>query len=65
MEHLNDIIISKGSRKVNVLSRVMAYMSLSKTKKLVNSLLTHNLIITPYLDVRIRINSQYERSLRL
>ena len=35
-EHLNDII-SKTSRKVNVLSRVMPYMSLPKKKKLVNS----------------------------
>ena len=35
-EHLNDII-SKASRKVNALSRVMPYMSLSKKKKLVSS----------------------------
>ena len=32
-EHLNDTI-SKASRKVNALSRVMPYMSLSKKKKL-------------------------------
>ena len=31
-EHLNDIII-KASRRVNVLSRVMPYMSLSKKKE--------------------------------
>ena len=53
MEHLNDIIISKGSRKVNVLSGVMAYTSLSKTKKLVNSLLAHNLITTPLFGCSI------------
>ena len=35
-EHLNDII-SKASRKVNALSRVMPYVSLSKKKKLGNS----------------------------
>ena len=35
-EHLNDII-SKASHKVNALSRVMPYMSLSKKKKLVSS----------------------------
>ena len=34
-EHLNDII-SKASRKVNALSRVMPYISLSKKKKLVS-----------------------------
>ena len=36
-EHLKDII-SKGSLKVNVLSRVVPYMSLSKTKILMNTL---------------------------
>ena len=36
-EHLNDIT-SKASRKVNALSTVMPYMSLSKKKKLVSSL---------------------------
>ena len=35
-EHLNDII-SKASRKVNALSRVVPYMSLSKKKILMNS----------------------------
>ena len=35
-EHLNDIF-SKASRKVNALSRVVTYMSLSKKKILVNS----------------------------
>ena len=35
-EHLNDTI-SKASRKVNALSRVMPYMNLSKKKKLVSS----------------------------
>ena len=35
-EHLNDII-SKASRKVNALSRIMPYMNLSKKKKLVSS----------------------------
>ena len=35
-EHLNDII-SKASRKIKALSRVMPHMSLSKKKKLVSS----------------------------
>ena len=35
-EHLNDVI-SKASRKVKVLSRLMPYMSLSQKKKLVSS----------------------------
>ena len=35
-EHLNDII-SKASRKVNALSRVVPYMNLSKKKVLMNS----------------------------
>ena len=35
-EHLNDMI-SKVNRKVNALSRVMLYMSLSKKKKLLSS----------------------------
>ena len=35
-EHLNDLI-SKASRKVNPLSRVVPYMSLSKKKILINS----------------------------
>ena len=35
-EHLNHII-SKASRKVNALSRVVRYMNLSKKKKLMNS----------------------------
>ena len=48
-EHLNDII-SKASRKVNALSRVMPYTNLYKKKKLVSSffnsqLLTHHLIV--------------------
>ena len=43
-EHLNDII-SKASRKVNALSRVVPYMSLFKKKILMNSFLTRNLVI--------------------
>ena len=43
-EHLNDII-SKASHKVNALSRVVPYMNLSKKKILMNSFLTHNLVI--------------------
>ena len=35
-EHLNDII-SKANRKVNALSRVVPYMTLSKKKILMNS----------------------------
>ena len=35
-EHVNNIII-KASRKVNALSRVVPYMSLSKKKILMNS----------------------------
>ena len=61
MERLHDAIISKGSRKVNVLSRVMAYMSLSKTKKLVNSLLAHNLITTPLFGCFIVVLIAYMR----
>ena len=43
-EHLNDII-SKASRKINALSRVVPYMSLCKKKILMNLFLTHNLVI--------------------
>ena len=42
-EHLNDII-SKANCKVNALSRVMPYMSISKKKKLVNSFFNSKLI---------------------
>ena len=59
MEHLHDVIISKGSRKVNVLSRVMAYMSLSKTKKLVNLLLAHNLVTSPLFGCSMVILMAY------
>ena len=51
-EPLNNII-SKASRKVDVLSRVMLYMSLSKKKKLVNSFLTHNLGTDPLFGCSI------------
>ena len=43
-EHLNNII-SMASREVNALSEVVPYTSLSKKKTLMNSFLTHNLII--------------------
>ena len=45
-EHLNDII-SKATRKVNALSRVVPYMSLSKKKILMNSFFNS----PSYLDV--------------
>ena len=45
-EHLNDII-SKTSRKVNALPRVMPYMNLSKKKSLMSSFFTHNLNTAP------------------
>ena len=47
-KHLNDII-SKASRKVNVLS----YMSLSKEKNLMSSFLTRNLITAPLFGCSI------------
>ena len=42
-EHLNDII-SKASRKVNALSRVMPYTNLYTKKKLVSSFLNSQLL---------------------
>ena len=53
-EHLNDII-SKASRKFNALSRDKLYMSLSKMKILMNSILTHNLVIAHFTGYSIAV----------
>ena len=69
-EHLNDII-SKASRKVNALSRVMPYMNLSKKKKLVSSFSNSQFNYCPLIWLshsRImnnKINRLHERCLRL
>ena len=69
-EHLNDII-SKASRKVNALSRVMPYMSLSKKKKLVSSFFNSQYNYCPLiwmfhsLIINNKINRLYKRCLRL
>ena len=51
-EHLNDII-SRASRKVNPLLRVMPYMSLSKKKTRLSSFLSRNLITVPLFGCSI------------
>ena len=69
-EHLNDII-SKASRKVNALSRVMPYMSLSKKKKLVSSLFISQFNYCPLIwmshsrIINNKIIRLHERCLRL
>ena len=47
-EHLNSII-SKANSKVNALSRVMLYMSLSKKKILMNSFFTSQFSYFPLI----------------
>ena len=54
-EHLNNII-TKASGRVNALSRVMPYMSLSKKKKLWVNFLTHNLITAPLFECFIVVS---------
>ena len=69
-EHLNDII-SKASCKVNVMSRVMPYMSLSKKKKLVSSFFNSQFNYCPLIwmfhsrIINNKINRLHERCLRL
>ena len=65
-EHLNDII-SKASRKVNALSRVMPYMNLSKKKKLVSSFFNSQFNYCPLIwmfhsrIINNKINRLHER----
>ena len=69
-EHLNGII-SKASCKINVLSTVILYMSLSKKKKLMNSFFNSQfnycLLIWMFHSriINNKINRLYERCLRL
>ena len=69
-EHLNDII-SKASRKVNALSRVMPYMNLSKKKKLVSSFFNSQFNYCPLIwmfhsrIINNKINRLHERCLRV
>ena len=69
-EHLNDII-SKASRKVNALSRVMPYMSLSKKKKLLSSFFNSQFNYCPLIwmfhsrIINNKINRLHERCLHL
>ena len=69
-EHLNDII-SKANRKVNILSRVVPYMSLSKKKILMNSFFNSQFGYCPLIWMfhsRImnnKINRLHERCMRL
>ena len=69
-EHLNDII-SKASRKVNALSRVVPYMSLSKKKILINSFFNSQFRYCPLISMlhsrmmNNKINRLHERCMRL
>ena len=69
-EHLNDII-SKASRKVNALSRVVPYMSLSKKKILMNSFFNSQFSYCPLIwmshsrIINNKINRLRERCMRL
>ena len=69
-EHLNDII-SKASRKVNALSRVVPYMSLSKKKILMNSFFNSQSSYCPLIwmfhsrVINNKINRLHERCKRL
>ena len=69
-EHLNDII-SKASRKVNALSRLMPYMSLSKEKILMNSFFNSQFSYCPLIWMfhsritKNKINRLHERCMRL
>ena len=68
-KHLNDII-SKANRKVNALSRIMPYMSLSKKEKLVNSFFNSQFKYCPLIwmfhshIINYKINRLPERCLR-
>ena len=69
-EHLNDKI-SKASRKVKALSRVMPYMSLSKKKKLVSSFFNSQTNYCPLIwmfhsrVINNKIDCLHERCFRL
>ena len=69
-EHLNDII-SKASRNVNALSKVMPYMNLSKKKKLENSFFNSQFNYCPLIlmfhsrIINNKINRLHQRCLRL
>ena len=69
-EHSNDII-SKASRKTNVLSRVMPYMSLSRKKKLMSSFFNSQFNYCSFIwmfysrIINNKINRLHERCLRL
>ena len=69
-EHLNDII-SKANHRVNILSRVVPYMSLSKKKILMNSFFNSQFGYCPLIWMfhsRImnnKINRLHERCMRL
>ena len=66
-----DIVINKVIRKVNTLSRVMPYMSLSKKKKLVNSFFNSQFSYCPLVwmfhsrIINNKINCLHERCLCL
>ena len=69
-QHSNDVN-SKASRKVNALSRIMPYMSLSKRKKLVSLFFNPKLKYWPLIwmfyscIINNKINRLHERCLRL
>ena len=69
-EHLNDII-SKANRKVNALSRVVPYMTLSKKKILMNSFFNSQFSYCPLIwmshsrIINNKINRLRERCMRL
>ena len=69
-EHLNDII-NKASRKVNALSRVVPYMSLSKKKILMKSFFNYQFSHCPLIwmfhsrTMNNKINRLHERYMRL
>ena len=69
-EHLNDII-SKANRKVNALSRVVPYMTLSKKKILMNLFFNSQFSYCPLIwmshsrIINNKINRLRERCMRL
>ena len=64
-----NLLIREASRKVNALSRVMAYISLSRKKKLVNSFFSSQFNYCPlfgcFIVIMNKINYLHERCLRL
>ena len=69
-EHLNNVI-SKASRKVNALSRVVPYTSLSRKKILMNSFFNSQISYCPVIwmfqssIMNNKINRLHERCMRL